>query len=208
MKAVLYREFLVNKQKDMLYILILIVLLIIFLSSQQIEYLSFILSLIIIQYPGLKASGYNQKKAEVLLNSLPMGQNKIVLAKYLHAIWFDTLCVIIISLYSNILTQFKAFTLNEILLTEFIFFLSLSIAYPINWFKEKMLTGYFYLVNFFAIVYIYFNRKSGDDLFMKWKEIVNHFMLSKLIIIGTIISVIFLTASYFISVHIYKRKDF
>ncbi|MCR8968521.1 ABC-2 transporter permease [Facklamia sp. 7083-14-GEN3] len=207
MKAILNKEFIVNKENDLVQFSILFIVSIIFF--EKVEIIKVIVFTILILDTVPLRSNIDYRKENFLINSLAIERRKIVLAKYFHSIWVKSLYLLIISCLFNLYNGFGSFTLNDILLLELSCIMSSCLGYPLRFYKEMLFNVYIYVMISVLLVIQYFFAKSGKEFSMlKLEESIRAIELSHLIIIASFVFLIILPVSYFISVRIYNKKEF
>lgn len=146
--------------------------------------------------------------AQTLLNSLPYTRKEIVSAKYLGALVFIFLTLLILFL-GNLLIHKEIIPLKELLFVASFVLLFISFVFPISYmFKSQYM---FIVVAVLFVVYLVivntFIPNFNDIVREMTNKILSLDNLKLYVVVGVFLGFLYLT-SWIISIFIYKRKEF
>lgn len=198
------KDFLIQKKIIIVYIATLILYL--FLNKSPV-FVGFIYSIVFI----MNAYSYDEKdNINILLNSLPYTRKEIVSSKYIGALIFTSLFVIIIFVGDLVINGSTAlFSWKETLLIFGLVMVTIAFILPFSYkFKSQyLLIASAVLFGLYMLAITSFFRNFNDKLreliqeFMTLQEIQFYFLTILMIIILYI-------GSWLLSLRIYKRKVF
>ena len=208
MQALLHKEYLVNRQVILMTVIILIVGGFIMADSFQIPMLLPIVfgSL----QPFSDAKNEDLSRSDILINSLPTTRKKIVLSKYLFSIMIVFFYFSLVYMINAVMPIFEPNTLSETLLSGMSVVLFLAIYYPIFYLLgPRFLTVGMSILALLVLTIVFPVINIGArNKYWGIETCVNSLSEIQLMTTILIISVIVITVSYFLSVSLYKKKDF
>lgn len=208
MKALLHKEYLVNRQGILITILILILGGFVMADSFQIPlFLPLLFGAI---QPFSDAKNVDINKNEILINSLPTTRKKIVLSKYVFSIIVVLVYFSLVTGINRFLPLFEPNTMIQILLSFAGSVLFLSFYYPMFYLLgPRFLTAGMSVVGFLALAVAFpvINMGARNN-YWGIEAYINSFSMIQFTGALIIILVTITISSYFLSSSLYKRKDF
>lgn len=208
MRALLHKEYLVNRQVILMTVIILIVGGFIMADSFQIPmFLPLIFGAL---QPFSDAKNEDLSRSDILINSLPTTRKKIVLSKYLFSIIIVFFYFSLVYVINAVMPIFVPNTLNETLLSGMFVVLFLALYYPIFYLLgPRFLTVGMSVLAFLVLAVVFPVMNIGArNKYWGIETYINSLSEIQLMTTILIISVAFITVSYFLSGSIYKKKDF
>ncbi len=162
----------------------------------------------------------DKSKADILLNSLPLGRSSIVMARYLSVFVYAALGVIYYVIVSAIINVFgiplrtNPITAEGLIGTVFAVSLIVSVYFPaffkLGYIRSKFINFILFFGVFLGIgaISMAFNDKMNSAPISRVKEFLSG--LSELQAAAGLlaISLLLLSASYLLSVKLYKSREF
>lgn len=165
------------------------------------------------------AQAEHKNNSDMVINSLPITRREIVAAKYLSIMAAIAAALVIVSLVGLVFHQFappfnyRLITGKDVFTTFVSVLLLSALSLPI-YFKTgaqwvRMVNVVIFLIIFFAPVQIAgFIIKNQQVPWIQNLIIISRDQLWLPVVGGSVFMLILLLASYFISLRIYKKKDF
>jgi len=186
-------------------LLIFIPFILVFILTNSHPILTFLVSSIYIPFNAY----YYDEKAEtnILLNSLPYTRKQIIASRYLSAILYMLLSIVLVSLFLFIFG--KTFTLTHIAIGSGLFILFAAFAFPLFYLLKQGHIFTIVLISFLVLVAL---GPSAADFLTDYMPMITNFIASLSTITlytGLALGVAILYAlSWGVSTVVYQRKAF
>lgn len=208
MPNLLLKEWMVNRSTILLLIVLALIGFLLF-KGQNTIYIAIMLGCF---YPfiGGLTEYRNNNKDDILMNSLPVERKEIVASKYVFALLFGLCLILVVTVINRLVPSFEEHLLFVMPLGISVVGWFVSIYYPLFYLLGPRFSMYVIVVIVMVGSYIIqtMSKAGFKNGFLESFGFVHQFSAEQLSLAFLGITVVVLIISWFISMQLYKHKQF